>query len=1436
MTSNDRVPAELDCANLAQQWPTWKRTFLMYMMASGKNHEPEPKKIATFLWLIGPRAMEIYNTLFPNDGTTDGILGNQNVIINMGNQNENAENRDNAAAQQQAAIRTLDQILIAFDQYCIPQKNATMESFKFNTVVQKEKQSFADFETELRKQIQFCEFNCACGVSYQERMLKDRIIIGVYDKKLQLKLLDGNNTTLQKVIETCKAFEAANANKVLLDKNTVQQVHNITTQMGEINAVTRRCYNCGDDFTPSHLRVCKANGATCRACGKQGHYQRFCKQSKGKRVDNKKAADNYGQQKPGNNNQGKSLHSVYWGDETGIFYEICDGNKYRLSNFKHIYRISSNKTGHNERWTKEYQVGNQIIKFKLDTGSDVNCIPINLINKLEIQLNRNKKFENFPIFDYNGNKVKIFGVIKLICCDLTRKSEHCSQFFIVDDDHEPLLGLETCIEFNLIKRMDVGTITCFPLGEKQFLQDNGDVFGGIGKFPGYFSIKLKENSKPTLHYRKRIPLSLLDKLKFELDNMVREGIVSPIRYPTEWVNNLQIVEKPNGKLRICLDPKPLNKCIQREHFLIPTFDDFTSKLVGKRVFSVLDLSSGFWHMELDRDSADLTAFMTPFGRYRFNRVPFGINCAPEMFQCRMVGIFGDIPGVMIYFDDVCIAAESEAQHDRIMTMVLGRARENGVKFNPDKIQYRKSQIKFMGHIVSERKIQPENKHLDAILKMKRPENKRDVMRLLGLFKYLAKFIPNLSRLTANLRMLTHDKVEFKFTAEHEKEVDNLFRIITSGPVLATYDPNKPVTIQTDASKDGLGSVLLQEGHPVAFASRTLSESEQRWAQIEKELLAIVFACTKFHNFVYGREFTVESDHRPLETLNTRDIDDVTPRLQRMFMSLLKYPKMTIMYKPGKNMLIADCLSRAQLGENREIENLMGIIHSVTRSACLSKANYELYCSALKRDAQYFKVVKFVEDGWPRYHQLDEIGQIFHKYKSELHFENGLLFRNHRLVIPTELQGKIAKWLHAPHLGIEKTLARGRAHYFWPRMNGQIREIVTSCTVCEKFTRNIRKEELMQGDMPEYPFHTVSMDLFEYAGQDFLSVYDYYSGFLIVEHLNSKTSGHIISKLKVNFDKMGYPTVLRCDNSPFGSKEFEKFADTHNVVMTFSSPRYAQSNGLAEKGVAIAKNILKRCYEANETKHYQYRILEYNTTPVASMGLAPVQLFFGRMVKTRMPITNTLLKRGSINEDTVQNKISEKRERQKYYYDRNAKSLPVLSLGDLVIFKKSGKEWNYGTIVGHVNNRSYIIRDSFNNFFRRNRRFIAKTKNADFNASDMMFEENIKSDVQNPDSLKEIQIVPRANTNNNNNFKDKSNLAHTNQNTNCNVEESALPVLDNYTDELSDEYETAGSDESEAEVLNTPETSEINQEQNVDNERYRTRSGRAVGPPRRYGWD
>ncbi|XP_058817373.1 uncharacterized protein K02A2.6-like [Topomyia yanbarensis] len=806
--------------------------------------------------------------------------------------------------------------------------------------------------------------------------------------------------------------------------------------------------------------------------------------------------------------------------------------------------------------------------------------------------------------------------------------------------------------------------------------------------------------------------------------MEEQGVIAYVDYPTDWVSNMQVVEKPNGALRICLDPKALNSCIKREHYLIPTQQDLFSRLSGKRVFTVLDLSSGFWQMELDRESSDLTTFMTPFGRYRWTRVPFGLNNAPEMFQRRMVQIFGDISGVEIYFDDMAIAGNDEAEHDDILSQVIQRARENNIKFNMNKLQFRTNRVKFMGNMIGNGKVHPLEKVVKAITEMQRPKNVADVTRFLGLCKYLAKFIPNLSQRTSNLRKLTHSGVAWDWGEIHEQEMTDLLTTISKEPGLAIYDPKKPCTIQTDSSKDGLGCVLLQDHGPVAFASRTLTKSEQRWAQIEKELLAVVFAFNRFHFFIYGREFVVQSDHKPLETLIKRNIDDVTPRLQRMILILLKYSGLSLVYTPGKNLLVADCLSRAALPETGEVqEDLEYAVHALVKKACMSQDNFNLYIERLNQDERYLRIIKYVESGWPPYHKLDDLSQLFHKYREELHFENGLLFKDHRLVIPTGLQKTICQWLHAPHLGTEKTLSRARVQFFWPGMTNDIKEITTNCLVCEKFRRNNQKEPLVQDPSPEYPFHRVATDIYEYGGRDWLVLIDAYSGFICSDRLEDKTIRSVCKLFDRFFNCFGYPTIIRSDNVPFNSRECERYANLNNITFEFSSPRYPQSNGLAEKSVAIAKNILKRCFETGEVEQFQYRLLEYNTTPVASMQLSPSQLFFGRLVKTRLPIEESLLKRNTLDENDVQQKILKKRAIQKGYYDRNAKQLPVLKPGERVLFRKNAREWHYGSVVRDVNGRSYVIRDTFGNHFRRNRKFMTRTINNEADPSEILLEDH-----------------------------------------------------------------------------------------------------------------
>lgn len=508
---------------------------------------------------------------------------------------------------------------------------------------------------------------------------------------------------------------------------------------------------------------------------------------------------------------------------------------------------------------------------------------------------------------------------------------------------------------------------------------------------------------------------------------------------------------------------------------------------------------------------------------------------------------------------------------------------------------------------------------------------------------------------------------------------------------------------------------MQNNQPVAFGSRSLTASEQKWAQIEKELLAIVFACEKFHYFIYGRNVLIQSDHKPLETLVKKELDEVTVRLQRMFLMLLKYLGIEVRYTPGKQLLIADCLSRAFLNDTGiENEELKYVIHLVKKRVCVSKDNYEIYVSDTQKDYQLQELIGYIqgEGEWPSPKNIPLYLHPFQKIKSELKYEEKLLFMNDKLIVPSSLRGKLINILHEPHFGIEKTLARARQLFYWPGISGDITSIVKNCRICEKYLRNNCGEPLIQESNPEYPWQKISMDIYEYKNKSYIVLIDAYSGWICSERIPNKSIDSVIIYLEKVFNSYGYPTDIRTDNSPFNSKKFLQFASKFNIVVKFSSPNYPQSNGLAEKAVAIAKSIVKKAMDENKSNEIAYRFLEYNSTPVPSMGLSPCQLFLGRLIKTKLPIMNKQLIRQSVIENEIQQKLSLKKEKQKKYYDSQKKALSPLGVGNKVMFKKTANEWVYGVITDIVNDRSYIIKTASDNYFRRNRRFIVKSNNSD----------------------------------------------------------------------------------------------------------------------------
>ena len=283
----------------------------------------------------------------------------------------------------------------------------------------------------------------------------------------------------------------------------------------------------------------------------------------------------------------------------------------------------------------------------------------------------------------------------------------------------------------------------------------------------------------------------------------------------------------------------------------------------------------------------------------------------------MNNTFENLKGTAIIADDLLVFGEGDdiesatKDHDENLKNALQRARERNLKLNKEKVKLRMTEVPYIGHLLTSEGIKPDPKKVEAVQKMPQPTDVPSMKRFLGMVNYLSKFLPNLSTITEPLRQLEAKGVEWHWDDNQQKVFDEVKTLITCHPVLQYYDVTKEVTLQCDASQSGVGAALLQEVDPVAFTSRALTSTERNYAQIEKELLAIVHACDRFDQYVFGREITVETDHKPLEVILKKPLLAAPKRLQRMMMQLQKY-NLRVVYKRGSEMYIADTLSRAYL--------------------------------------------------------------------------------------------------------------------------------------------------------------------------------------------------------------------------------------------------------------------------------------------------------------------------------------------------------------------------------------------------------------------------------------------------------------------------------------------------------------------------------------------
>lgn len=1273
--------------NIAENWRIFKQNFDVFCIAAEISKKTDAIKIAILLNAVGPDALEVFNSF-------------------------------NLTEQQKASYAD---VVKSFDDFCKPKRNELYESFVFHGRNQAQNEPFDAYLMELKKLVRTCGFGDA-----ESRMLRDRLVCGVADKNLQKRLLETDNLDDKKAIDMARANEISKMQTKEMQKpmTSLDAIYNTDKYSGSRNGNDRRnstniqkqrfshntnntnthtntkhssSHNSNTNNNASNLNdnnflkqnrehvnksfsnfrnseknckfcgnihefgKCKAFGKICSNCGKRNHFAVVCTTKKIREIKIDRSNDDY-----------FTIDSVSGESQTKFFIR------------------------ENNAWFQKIRVHEIMIDFKLDTGAEVNVLPFKYLKHFDdIQLNNN----SHKLEAYGGNKLITIGDMECVC--MVQNEIAVLKFMVVNTDSVPILGLNGCLKLNLLKRID--SLQNSGNSMENFIKENRDVFEGLGCFEKNYKIELKEGAVPVVKPPRRVAISLLDPLKKVLEDQVKRDIIEKADGPAEWVSNLVIVEKPNKQLRICLDPQELNAVIKSENYTIPTLEDLSISLANKNIFTVLDIKDGYYQIKLHRETIPLFTFNSPFGCYRFKRLPFGMRTATEIFQKLNERNFGDIPGVNIYIDDILIAAKDEKDHDRILKQVIDRARSINVRFNKEKVQYRVEKVSYLGHIISKDGIACDPGRLQVISKLGQPKDKKDLQKLLGMINYIRSYIPNLAELCQPLRELLKKNILFQWSQKHTECVEKIKKLIMNAEILKPFDSNKQITLQTDASKYGLGCCMMQDGKPISFASRSLTEAEVNYGQIEKEFLAIVFACEKFKNCIYGKSVNVMTDHKPLLGIMKKELSKIpSARLQRMKLRLLKFD-LNLFYVPGKYLYVADYLSRYfdTTEMPGEISDLNELVHSLN----ISSKQKDRFKVATDSDSILSDLKDILHNGWPSQKSLlkDDL-KYYWKFKNDLLLEDGLIFLNDRIIVPNELRNFVLDRLHQSHLGIEKTKSRARSLVYWPGLNEQIETKITNCAICQKFRNLNIRDPMISHDIPAYPFHKIALDNFEFGKKSYLAIADYYSKYIDCLPLQNKTAPHIIEKLKCVFATHGIPREIVADNMPFGSFSFRNFCEEYDIEIVTSSPHYPRSNGLAERTVQTLKNMIKKCVEGNS--ELWVSLLEYRNSTIKGIEVSPVELLMNRRTRSVVPAKENLFSSRHI--PSLQKNLQKKSSNQKQYYDRCSKHRSDFERGDEVWYHDFRNGWVKAFIKDvHGSPRSYWIELKDGTMYRRNSSVLRK---------------------------------------------------------------------------------------------------------------------------------
>ena len=1270
-----------------------------------------------------------------------------------------------------AQLASHTDIIDALRDCCNTGRNRHVWRQQLSARKQREGESADGWLFSLRELARKCEFGADCCPRCEPTHILHQIVSGAYDETVRKDLLKlGNGITLGDATVLLRTAEAATLQSANLQSGEAKGVQGISksaykrhkdtlpgttpppdsgrppdsrsTQQGrppdtrpaQHSSPGRGCWWCGNP--KRHPKSdCPAAEQECRNCGKPGHFQNVCQSARRP------------EKKPGMN--GVYLHrsplahvaAISPSDLVAMFFSPLGSSASPVS-----------------------------LPILPDTGAEIDAIPAAVFRQHfpGVSLSAGGKH---AVTATGANIVSLgsFAATVRWPTDICLDSPVSTVLHVLCGLRQPVLSKRSQLALGMLHRgyphrpFPVAGPTSRPsvqqpppscdavasLTPVHLTQPHAADFTSLlQEFPSIFDGVCRPMTGPACHFKllpgaapfairgsRPVAVPLLPLLRDELNNLESQNIIRKVSEPTEWVHPIVLVAKKDGGIRLCVDFRHLNKNIVRPLFDAATpFQAVRTIPAGMKFFTVIDALKGYHQVPLDEESTALTTFSTPFGRYQYLRLPFGVSHAGDDYGRRVSEVFDDLPNCRRVMEDVVVFSETYDAHLQLVRRLFQRASDHHVALNTSKLVFAQPSVHFGGYVVDCHGFRPNPELTKAISDFPTPANLTDLRSFFGLCQQVGNFSTRLADTLLPLSPLLKKNLLWEWTSCHNAAFLAARSILSTIPDLSFYDPGFPTALHVDASRlQGIGFVLRQRAPDgvwkiVQAGSRFLSDAESRYAMIELECLGASWAMDQCWQFLVGLPtFSLITDHKPLvPILNDHSLDKLdNTRILRLRLKMQRF-SFTASWVPGKLNAAADALSRAPVAQPTQADELAeGPPSFAARLALLFAIRgsepdvvdpvLENIKTAALADPLMIELREAILHGLPNAKcNLSPTLRPFWPVHDRLSIDDtdGMVMVGARVVIPESCRRTILRDLISMHQGSTKLRQRARLSVYWPGMDNDIENASRSCGSCAELLPSHPPEPLQPRLPAARPFEQIHADLATIRGRDFLILVDQFSGWPdVVPYLNKNTTARrVIDSSRAFFIQGGVPIKFWSDNGPqFDSAEFRSFLTDWGITSGTSSPHYPQSNGRAEVAVKSMKKLVAGSWVSGSFNidNFSKSILLFRNAPLCG-GASPAQLLFGHPVRDCLPAHRRVFApEWQKDAALLERRAARSRQLRISLFNRSAHPLPPFAVGSHVVIQHPvTNRWTTPGIVVEIGpHRDYLVKTPAGRLFRRNRRFL-----------------------------------------------------------------------------------------------------------------------------------